>query len=245
MPLFKKINVKIGDETISISVNVDNDGKFWFQPNRHIVAALKLEQEKVYFDKFSDANKAVFDIYRRYRELKTSKEFFIFYRVMLSESIKQAMPDDVISDGGWKKTKHWDMRFDKTDSALIIRWFPLVKITIGNVTDCYRLRVPTDDDFETINRMEKWWLDIAYSPEYPFNDDFFMLTEQREWFTYEREHWFEVPLTRDTLAFFQSVTQDMVKLATMAFSMLNKEPKELMAAIEKTKLEKGNIKGLL
>lgn len=245
MPLFKKINLKIGNEKISFSVNVDNDGRFWFTPSTHIAAALKLKSDKVYFDKFTDAEKVIMDIYHQYHALKTSKEFFIFYRVMLSESVKSAMPDNVMGDGDWKKTKHWDMRFDKTESALVIKWFPLVKITTGGVTEDYELRVPTEDDLETVNRSEKWWLDIAYSPEYPFGDDFFMLTVQKSWFFHERECWFEVPLTRDTLAFFESVTRDMVALATKAYAMLNKEPKALMESIQKMQLGENKTKRLL
>lgn len=244
MAKFKKHTFKNEDRKIEIWVEVNEKGKFFFKLPHQVGVALNHSHKQEYqFDAADLAGYALSDFMSAYRELTTAHSYHIRYRFCFSSRIRSQIADSVqaANQVELKKLGRLGSEYFPDDAlSFILDWFPIEKVVHGGRQIEHILYSADDGDIKAAEDNEIY-LSYLHKPY-----DGLILTTQSNRFKFSdnHDHYFEIPLTKDSYEFFISFEANFVKMISMLFQFFNKEPHLVMAAISKAIESGGGFKML-
>lgn len=242
MPLFKTVKIAVKGKNQDFRFNINGEGKFWCQSDLFTDHNGKVEAET-----YSEVENLVHDIIRKYNDAATIHEYFIHYRLHLSRQLKASFTkiDTVgkLSEELWNKTNGVGNEYLSHDvTGFILEWHPLVKTTCGSHFQMKRLKVAEQSDFDYVESYGELFIRDLH---YPFGDKELAMIVTKDFYSFQGgELYFELPLTKETLAFFTNTEKSLAEVIGKFLLFISQDSAQLMASITK-ELGEGNQKFLL
>jgi len=105
MALFKILKLTVKSEKTDFRVNIDGDGLFWCEPSLLMRDTLGIG--KIIGHSYNEVQGLIYDAVSAYNEAQTKHTYTIKYKFHLSQRIKKQMPDELMTDEMWEKTKNY------------------------------------------------------------------------------------------------------------------------------------------
>ncbi|HRH46016.1 MAG TPA: hypothetical protein PKY82_30515, partial [Pyrinomonadaceae bacterium] len=148
-----------------------------------------------------------------------------------------------ISSELWEKTNGVGNEYLNTDSCgFILEWSPLVKTTCGSYFQMQRLKIAKQEDFDYVAGYGDLFTDNLH---YPFGSEDLAMIVTKTFHSFQGgERYFELPLTKETLAFFSTTEKNLTEVIGKFLLFISQDSAKLLASITK-ELGEGNQKFLL
>lgn len=257
MALFKKISFSALGIKYDFRVNVDDDGQFWTKVPDNVVKHTTLE-EKETAASFKVLEGKIRWAIDAWSQQETVHTYFIRYRLTLSKHIKMQMPEDLMCkeiDGEslWSKTiPAGNNYYGDGETGMVFEFWPMVKSTEGDNVTIQGLEIATEDNFYVQRIMEyqaaldrgeepkhqpegapkdfMYYKDHMHKPFEHLGNDLLFVNGGKHYWRDNSKYDFWVPLTPESWAFFNGLTDMFVNIFSKMLSFLSEEDQEKLLA---------------